>query len=249
MLQLITMLLFASLMHSGGGRANAYTLKCPNLRNSDNHLNDDEFDDYDYYEGGVYSPSDAKCESASENTRGSYVAKLKPCVFSFHTSDKDDGSAFRASTVCSDKNHISDDIIKEYVRMWPDECVGDFRRCYSVERDESIFRNFFCKVKPDWKIPSDTTHISVSCVDDKQALINRMNNRTFDDDPYFEREKAAREKEFLMRVEKEEEHMRHLEMVAMVAFIISFCACLVIVRVVYSWLLRPYYERLPTHDE
>jgi hypothetical protein len=133
--------------------------------------------------------------------------------------------------------------------MWPDECVGDFARCYSVDRDESIFSRFFCQTKPDWKIPEDTTHISVNCIDDKQEKLLQNRNNTARGDNYYEREKAAQQEQFIMKVEKEEQHMRHLELIAIVSFALSFSACLIIVKCSYTWLLRPFYDKLATHEE
>lgn len=224
----------------------AYELKCPNLR-VDGRGYDPYEDDEMMYRGGYYRDHGAECQSASDNTRGQYSSRaLKPCVFSFHSHEGEDGgSSYRASTVCSEKNKINKDIIQEYIRLWPDECVGDFSRCYSVDRDEDIFRDFFCKTKPTWKIPENTTHISVSCVEDKKANIADKENRA-DDERSWHNEQ---EKQFLMRIEKEEQHMRHIEMIAAIAFFLSFTACLVIVKCVYSNLLHPYYDRLATHDE
>jgi hypothetical protein len=245
-ISLATVLLF-----DGITSCNAYTLKCPNLRQDGYFYRGDEDG---LYEGGSFGYHNkyklpVACDSAADNTRGSYSAALKPCVFSFHKCDKDDGTAFQASTVCSDKNRINKETIKEYVRMWPDECVGDFARCYSVDRDESIFTNFFCEKKPNWKIPEDTTHIRVSCIEDKQAKIAKNANKTNGGDEFYEREKAAQQEQFLMKIEKEEAHMRHLEIVAVVGFVLSFSACLIIVKCAYTWLLRPYYERLATHED
>jgi len=230
--------------------SHAYELKCPNLRGDGN---DSYRGDMDFYDGGPFGDYDmyklpAACESAADNTRGKYSTALKPCIFTFHKSDKDDGSSFRTSTVCSKKNSINKETIKEYVIGWPDECVGDFARCYSVDRDENVFRNFFCNTKPDWKIPKDTTHISVSCIDDKEAKIAFNQNRT-GGERYFEKEAARQEKQFLIKVEKEEEHMRHLEVVAIISFFLTFSACLILVKCAYSWLLRPYYDKLATHEE
>jgi hypothetical protein len=241
-ISLATVLLF-----DGITSCNAYTLNCTDLRP------DNSFPDDDGLRGSIGSHDKYKlpvaCDSAADNTRGFYTSPLKPCVFTFHKCDKDDGTAFQASTVCSDKNRINKETIKEYVRMWPDECVGDFSRCYSVDRDESIFTKFFCKTKPNWKIPEDTTHIGVSCIEDKQAKIAQNANKTNGGDDFFERQNAAWQKQFLMKIEKDEAHMRHLEIVAVVGFVLSFSACLIIVKCAYTWLLRPYYERLATHED
>ena len=240
----------AALLLAATCSCRAYVLKCPNLRDGEYHVYPDE---EMVYEGGMYGNRDKfklpiACESASDNTRGAYTSVLQPCVFSFHKSETDDadGSGFRTSTVCSDENRINKVTIKEYVRQWPDECVGDFARCYAVNKDEDIFRNFFCR-KTNWKIPEDTTHISVSCMDDKEAKIVHNQNKTSGgyNDPYA----AQQEKQFLTKIEKEEEHMRHLETIAVVSFLLSFSACLILVKCAYSNLLRPYYEKVTTHED
>lgn len=226
----------------------AYELKCPNMRgDTGGRYYDEDLYEHDRYfgDGGKYRLP-AECKSASDNTRGKYSTALKPCTFSFHKStDKDDGSSFRASTVCTDKNKINKDTIQEYVKGWPDECVGFFSRCYSVQRDESIFLNFFCKTKPEWKIPQETTHISVSCIDDAQAKIIANQNRTGYDSSW----ETKQEEQFLTRIEKEEAHWQHLEIVALISFFLTFFACLIIVKCVYSNLLSPYYQKLATHEE
>jgi hypothetical protein len=245
-ISLATVLLF-----DGITSCNAYTLKCPNLRPDGYSYGENEAGLYDVEAFGSrdkYKLAVA-CDSAADNTRGFYTTALKPCVFTFHKCDKDDGTGFQASTVCSEKNRINKETIKEYVGVWPDECVGDFSRCYSVDRDESIFANFFCKTKPNWKIPEDTTHIGVSCIEDKQAKIAQNANKTNGGDDFFERQNAAWQKQFSMKIDKEEAHMRHLEIIAVVSFVLSFSACLIIVKCAYTWLLRPYYERLTTHED
>jgi hypothetical protein len=74
----------------------------------------------------------------------------------------------------------------------------------------------------------------VSCIEDKQAKIAQNANKTNGGDDFFEREKAAQQKQFLMKNEKEEVHMRHLEIIPVVSFVLSFSACLIIVIVKHS---------------
>jgi hypothetical protein len=225
--------------------ANAYILHCDSLRgNGDGSQG--EYDFGDDYSGDGYKLA-TPCDSATDNTRGKYKAKLSPCVFSFHKSDTDNGSDFKTSTVCSNKNKINDVVIKEYVSNWPDECVADFSRCYSVNRDEEIFRAFFCK-KKTWKIPENTTHISVDCTADKAAKVAVNQNRTRTngfEDPYFEQQKNMT----LTKMHKEEEHMHRLELMAIVMFATIFSACLICIKCAYVYLLRPYYDKLSIHEE
>lgn len=59
--------------------------------------------------------------------------------------------------------------MKEYVHDWRDECVGDFSRCYSLEHHRHILFDFLCVM--DWKIPEETTHVSVNCMEDKDLVL------------------------------------------------------------------------------
>jgi hypothetical protein len=59
--------------------------------------------------------------------------------------------------------------MKEYVFQWHDECVGDFARCYSVEHHKQLLLDFLCAM--DWKIPEETTHVSVNCMEDKTLVL------------------------------------------------------------------------------
>jgi len=94
------------------------------------------------------------CGDAGENPRGKYSAKLAPCIFHFHQVPPEDEnpnlSPFRLSTACADDNLVGGkeaglyvNTVKEYVKMWPDDCVGDFQRCYSIPRDEKTFSDLF----------------------------------------------------------------------------------------------------------
>mmetsp|Transcript_10367 Transcript_10367/g.21030 ORF Transcript_10367/g.21030 Transcript_10367/m.21030 type:complete len:150 (+) Transcript_10367:258-707(+) len=67
--------------------------------------------------------------------------------------------------------------VMDYVRGWPDECVGDYTRCYSVSQisEASIFLPHFCRNQ--WEIPAAVTHISINCVEDKrEALAKQVQN-------------------------------------------------------------------------
>lgn len=226
----------------------SYELKCGtgNLRGNYEY---DSFREHGGYRDSYDDKGEYSCKSPSENTRGQYSTKLKPCVFAFHKAtekkDEDADSSFRTSTICSDTNRINKDTIQEYVSYWPDECVGDFQRCYSVEKDERIFIEFFCS-KPHWKIPKETTHISVSCVDDKQAKIFVRTNHT---DEYEDRFEKRQQEQYLEKMKQETAHMKHLEMIAVISFVLTFGACLIIIKVIYSNLLRPYYHSITPHDD
>jgi hypothetical protein len=75
---------------------------------------------------------------------------------------------YRTSDLCSDDNAFL--TVKEYVTEWPDECVGDFRRCYSLEHHQSLLLDFLC-LKDYWHVPEGTTHMSVDCTEDKDLVL------------------------------------------------------------------------------
>lgn len=168
------------------------------------------------------SPSLAiQCSNPFSNARGSYTSSKAPCVITFHNEDEgeeqlnplganrkryhphsDEASSsyyHGTSNVCETDNKIGE--AKEYVSGWPDECVGDFARCYDLrdpnyrmcEGLRTILKGLnddLRKLKEDnkktsyflpWKtntrdlqdglFPPGTTHMSVDCTSDKDALL------------------------------------------------------------------------------
>jgi len=127
------------------------------------------------------------CPSGESNPRGFYDSYFHPCEIRFHrafphTIDDASTSQYHLSSLCNEDNvfSIKNEVassqnehegISDYVRQWPDECVGDFLRCYSVSKakERQIFMPYFCSQA--WAIPLDVTHVSVSCQEDKQAAI------------------------------------------------------------------------------
>ena len=118
------------------------------------------------------APSVAQpCSDPLSNARGQYTSTLAPCVVKFHnaniqregrqtsssSSNPDDGQNsvigeaefidYRTSDLCNDDNVIVQ--IMEYVQSWPDECVGDFDRCYSLEHHFSLLCDFLCERQED----------------------------------------------------------------------------------------------------
>jgi hypothetical protein len=109
------------------------------------------------------------CSTETSNARGYYTTTRAPCIFQFHKSESEDVELidYRTSDLCSDDNGFL--TVKEYVTEWPDECVGDFRRCYSLEHHQAIMFDFLCL--QDWKAPEGTTHMSVDCTEDKELVL------------------------------------------------------------------------------
>lgn len=159
------------------------------------------------------------CSDPFSNARGSYTSSKAPCVISFHNeeegdqtvnhlganrkryhqpdSDEETSSSYYhgTSTVCGSENKIGE--AKEYVSGWPDECVGDFARCYDL-RDPNYrmcqgLKKILAEVNDDlnrvqedkWALPwgtsasgfhegllpPGTTHVSVDCTTDKEVLL------------------------------------------------------------------------------
>lgn len=83
------------------------------------------------------------------------------------------------SSVCGIDNAIGE--VKEYVTNWPDECVGDFARCYNLKDRRSLLCGdlniLLGRLEAGSKrsgvpfVPSGTTHISVDCTIDRQTMI------------------------------------------------------------------------------
>jgi len=179
------------------------------------------------YDGGQL-PQD--CGDPSENPRGKYNADLAPCIFGFHSapaSAKGDAalSPFRLSTACTDDNLVDDvssvNIVKEYVSDWPDDCVGSFRRCYAIPRDEKIYMKFACA--KGWTFPEGTTHLSVNCTEDK-ALKREQKDRN----NFLEREfNRSGDPRVIAQHEPTKEMKIVLAMLFVGALVASagFCAC------------------------
>ena len=117
--------------------------------------------------------NDQPCPSSKSNPRGSYTANLIPCNFTFHTiPEKESLHPMELSTQCHASNRDSTILLfQDYVFQWPDECVGDFSRCYSIQRDVKIFAQRFCN--KDWIIPEGVTHIAVDCSMDKATKVKK----------------------------------------------------------------------------
>lgn len=163
------------------------------------------------------------CSDPFSNARGSYTSSKAPCVISFHNEDEgeqklnptgvmrqryhdgDDDSILYyhgTSNVCGADNKIGG--AKEYVMAWPDECVGDFARCYDLRDPNHLLCQSLKKVLEglrdlrrledelwlenelseserlpwtkrglhDALVPPGTTHVSIDCTADKEAVMD-----------------------------------------------------------------------------
>jgi len=142
-----------------------------------------EYMDFFLFKEKRIAPS---CSTPEINPRGWYDSYLLPCEFKFHqvtAPSEASSSNYHLSSVCNDDNvfSIKNEVISsrfeheglsDYVRQWPDECVGDFTRCYSVtkEAERNLLLTHFCGQA--WAFPLQVTHVSVSCQDDKILAID-----------------------------------------------------------------------------
>lgn len=157
------------------------------------------------------------CEDLYSNIRGSYTSFKAPCRVTFHNADtdntlqedgesdqpmrpwvdrkggsKDEGKSplyyHGTSSECGIDNAIGE--AKEYVEAWPDECVGDFARCYDLKNPHHFLCEELKKLLEGWwhrqrneallsersnpvniaLLPPGTTHISIDCTIDREAL-------------------------------------------------------------------------------
>jgi hypothetical protein len=118
-----------------------------------------------------------ECKTKTSNARGRYTSTVAPCTLQFHKADESqrelDLIQFHTSDLCSEDNAFL--TVREYVSEWPDECVGDFQRCYSLEHHRPVVWDFLCA--KDWEVPEGTTHVSVDCSKDKYLVLEGTTQR------------------------------------------------------------------------
>jgi hypothetical protein len=134
------------------------------------------------------------CTYPTENARGVYFSS-NDCTFAYHKVDHPDKwSEYALSTGCSDSNVITETLEDGTTRKssfpmkvspFPDQCVKNFRRCYSIEQDWRHYLAVVCK--NDVSIPDEATHLSVDC---SQDFLNTLQSPDGADllDPYEKKE-------------------------------------------------------------
>lgn len=182
--------------------------------------------------GGEISHKRKPCQSQQTNMRGYYSAKLAPCKIQYHNysgTNDETIDAHEVSAVCSGENlaageqESSRNTLYEYLHSWNDECVGDFRRCYIIPRDEKIFKPLFCHKK--WQVPDGTTHISVDCTEDK--AMKKQLEETLNPDQKQQLDKMR--------------EMETILFVILAILLVLFCTCSALT---YRWVVRPYQQNL-----
>jgi len=160
---------------------------------------------FNTYNGGERLFLDEPCASARSNSRAMYTSHLIPCKFSFHSVHKEESNLgpLELSTQCSDPNQVSppgSTTMEDYLIEWPDECVGDFLRCYSVARDENLWLPTFCKKQ--WSIPEGATHLAVDCRRDKRQKDGLIRQHQREWVEQHEKEQARAEKQYAREEER-----------------------------------------------
>jgi hypothetical protein len=190
-----------------------------------------------YPNNGV--PMPRACTDPASNPRGNYNANLAPCRLQFHKiSDDGNDSPYELSTACSDENLIGGSAsagraLFEYVSNWPDECVGDFKRCYSVAKDERIFISEACR--HGIVFPEGATHVSLDCSEDKrlkQETIDKQ-NPTGETDPYL----LAQQKHM-------NEEIQEMEKVLFLIVGVVLVSCMGCLCAAYALIVKPYQDTI-----
>ena len=197
-----------------------------------------EYDDF----SGLRFQVAPTCKSAGSNPRGKYNSFYAPCEFQFHVVPRAKNTrSMQLSTVCSKDNvyrhtnragddHTSyNEAVMDYVRGWPDECVGDYTRCYSVTKqsEAKIFLPHFCR--NNWDIPTSVTHVSVTCEDDKNEALKKQRDRNDIGNIH------------LAQMDK---HHREKVTAVLGVVLLAFCCCWVCLCLGYSYVVVPYLKSI-----
>jgi hypothetical protein len=160
------------------------------------------------------------CNTHTSNARGRYTSTVAPCIFHFHKADSErelELIEFHTSDLCSDENSFLE--VHEYVSEWPDECVGSFPRCYSLEHHRSVVWDFLCS--KEWQIPDGTTHVSVDCTPDKELFALKS----------LRRREEIKQQEHNARIETYEGKLFNLALI--------LGACLIAVVAISNLIVKP----------
>jgi len=194
---------------------------------------DPRIDEFYYYDMLFDSDVPNSCESPTGNHRGLYTSHFLPCEFTFHKSaaGDDDRGPFQPSTACQSANNLLLNVsVREYIREWPDECVGSFPRCYSLKVDRAIIQKFMCRRR--WTLPNGTTHMTVNCTQDSGAWKSYYNNehrydlRVNPNNTEFKRQKK--------------EMVTEAEIVGFSVFTFMTLMCLVCCVFAHRWVISPF---------
>ena len=224
--------------------------KCTKAGYSSHDIRQDEYDLKSWRDGNPYSYSVRSgvtnkikpCKSASSNARGIYTSHLVPCTFQFFQIPKeqpDDLPFFVMSTACFDTSPMQNQPpFEDYIVRWPDECLTDFVRCYSLKRDEYILLRHMCAKKEPFKFPEGATHVSVNCTEDQKEKQEQIKKWEAD-------RKEDNHEDFYLKQHNEtlkqhRQSQRELHMVLFGALAICLMACCFGFCFTYRYVVKPY---------
>jgi hypothetical protein len=120
---------------------------------------------------------------------------------------------------------------------FPDQCVKDFKRCYSIEKDWKHYLSFFCE--KEIAIPEDATHLSVDCTRDYQITMEEIATMKAGGDPSFNQYERIRKKNDLEKIDVLATRAAKIVfgVVAVGLICCVVCACLF-----YATVVRPYQQ-------
>jgi hypothetical protein len=187
------------------------------------------------------------CTDPASNPRGFYTSNLAPCRLQFHKIISNDvdassssSSSYELSTACSKDNQVgkisAGSALYEYVRSWPDECVGSFPRCYSLAKDEHVFIAEACR--QGYVFPEGTTHVSLDCTEDradKQQAMDKVNNNN---------NNSTAENDPVLRAQQKHvnDEIHEMEKVIFIIVAVVLVSCLGCIYAAYVLVVQPYQE-------
>lgn len=185
-----------------------------------------------YFYGGLHVDRPS-CDSPSDNPRGTYSSSNGLCFFTYHRIEQDNltESDFLLSTQCSvDNNLFPDRKVQKSISGWPDECVGDFVRCYSLERDINVYHNTFCRTR--WDIPDGATHVSLDCTRDTELVMERRVDNPSEEEVNWQRQQMWFAEAFYIAV-----------------IVVGTVVCLVFFCIMYFGVVQPKTQRMREERE
>jgi len=135
---------------------------------------------------GLSAKNFRSCDSRSTPPRGAYIAISRPCEFIFYKASSSSSAAAEDNGILSDVCFATDSSSlstrEEYAVLWPDECTGDFIRCYNINGTSdyasvydysgvvsSINITLALRQVMNWTVPDGATQLSVNCTADRAA--------------------------------------------------------------------------------
>lgn len=192
----------------------------------------------DWFEDSRLPPLRTCDDLPATNPRGHYSTALVPCTFTFHSVPGDtftDGFAMPTACFTDDTDVGEGSIMADYLDRWPDECVGDFARCYSIQEDQRIYLRTACRRK--WNVPNGSTHFSVDCTADKAAKMKMMQDGGTID-PYMKQQ-----------MEQQMKLLHEVEIAVIVAGVAAVLLCVACCYMGHRWWVVPYQESLKSQRQ